>query len=291
MTDYYVGYSKMSGPTFSFGLEKETKIGYTVQKTVTEGFMNIAVITGASSGMGRDFVKAIDKAYALDELWVIARRAERLESLKSECKTPIRTLCWDLSAPENLHAYKSLLETEQPKIRLLVNAAGYGLFGACEEMDVDNQLGIVALNDSALSAMCLTSLPYMERGDAIVNLGSNSSWQPVPYMTVYAASKAYVLSFSRALGRELKSKGVHVMCVCPGWIKTEFFDRAKHDDTIRYFDRWYTSEQVVERAMKDLKKKKTVSILGLPVRMQVRLVKLLPVNMVMNTWCRQQGKE
>ena len=253
--------------------------------------MNIAVITGASSGMGRDFAKVIDKAYELDELWVIARRAERLESLKSECQTPIRAFCRDLSAPESLHAYKALLETERPNIRLLVNAAGYGLFGACEEMDVDNQLGIVTLNDSALSAMCLISLPYMQRGDAIINLGSNSSWQPVPYMTVYAASKAYVLSFSRALGRELRSKGVHVMCVCPGWIKTEFFDRAKHDDTIRYFDRWYTSEQVVERAMKDLKKKKTVSILGLPVRMQVRLVKLLPVNMVMNTWCKQQGKE
>lgn len=253
--------------------------------------MNIAVITGASSGMGREFVKTIDKAYELDELWVIARRAERLESLQSECRTRIRTLIWDLSAPENLHAYKTLLETEKPNIRLLVNAAGYGLFGAAGDLDVDNQLGIVALNDSALSAMCLYSLPYMRRGDAIINLGSNSSWQPVPYMTVYAASKAYVLSFSRALGRELKPKGIHVMCVCPGWIKTEFFDRAKHDDTINYFDRWYTAEQVVERAMKDLKKKKAVSILGLPVRMQVRLVKLLPVSMVMNTWCRQQGKD
>ena len=253
--------------------------------------MKIAVITGASSGMGREFVKVIDKAFDLDELWVIARRAERLESLKSECRTPVRALGWDLSAPENQHAYKALLEAEKPEIRILVNAAGYGLFGAAEDLDVENQLGIVALNDTALSAICLYSLPYMQSGDAIVNLGSNSSWQPVPYMTVYAASKAYVLSFSRALGRELKSRGIHVMCVCPGWIQTEFFDRAKHDDTIRYIDRWYTAEQVVERAMKDLKKKKTVSILGFPVRMQVRLVKLLPVKLVMNTWCRQQGKE
>ena len=252
--------------------------------------MKIAIVTGASSGMGREFAKAVDKTYDLDELWVVARRAERLESLKDECRTPIRTLAWDLSAPENLRAYKTLLEEEKPEIRILVNAAGYGLFGTAEDLDVDNQLGIVTLNDAALSAICLYSLPYMQSGDAIINLGSNSSWQPVPYMTVYAASKAYVLSFSRALGRELKSRGIHVMCVCPGWIKTEFFDRAKHDDTIRYFDRWYTSEQVVERAMKDLKKKKTVSIKGFPVRMQVRLVKHLPVNMVMNTWCKQQGK-
>jgi len=253
--------------------------------------MKIAIVTGASSGMGREFAKAVDKTYDLDELWVVARRAERLESLKDECRTPIRTLAWDLSAPENLRAYKTLLEEEKPEIRILVNAAGYGLFGTAEDLDVDNQLGIVTLNDAALSAICLYSLPYMQSGDAIINLGSNSSWQPVPYMTVYAASKAYVLSFSRALGRELKSRGIHVMCVCPGWIKTEFFDRAKHDDTIRYFDRWYTSEQVVERAMKDLKKKKTVSIKGFPVRMQVRLVKHLPVSLVMNTWCKQQGKD
>ncbi len=252
--------------------------------------MKIAVITGASSGMGREFAKAVDRAFDLDELWVIARRAERLEALRSECRTPVRALPWDLSAPENLHAYKALLEQEKPEIRVLVNAAGYGLFGEAETLDVENQLGIVALNDTALSAMCLCSLPYMERGDAIINLGSNSSWQPVPYMTVYAASKAYVLSFSRALGRELKPRGIHVLCVCPGWIKTEFFDRAKHDDTVSYFDRWYTASEVVEHAMKDLKKKKAVSILGLPVRMQVRLVKLLPVSLVMNTWCRQQKK-
>ncbi|MDD7601669.1 MAG: hypothetical protein PUK54_03535, partial [Firmicutes bacterium] len=82
----------------------------------------------------------------------------------------------------------------------------------------------------------------------------------------------------------------HVMAVAPGWIKTEFFDHAVHDDTIKYYDRYYTAEQVIERAMKDLRKKKPVSILGLPVRMQVRLVKHLPVSLVMKTWCRQQGK-
>ena len=81
------------------------------------------------------------------------------------------------------------------------------------------------------------------------------------------------------------------MCVCPGWIKTEFMDTAVRDDTIKYYDRWYTPDQVSHRAMKDLKKNKQVSILGFPVRMQVRLVKFAPVNFIMNTWCRQQGKE
>ncbi len=253
--------------------------------------MKIAVVTGASSGMGREFVLAIDRDYALDELWVIARREDRLAQLRSECRTAVRVLPWDLTDPENLVLFKKLLETEQPQIHLLVNAAGYGLFGTFGEMELENQLGIIDLNDKALTAMCLLSLPYMQQGDSIVNLGSNSSWQPVPYLTVYAASKAYVLSFSRALGRELKSSGIHVMCVCPGWIRTEFMDRAVHDDTISYYDRWYTARQVIDQAMKDLKKKKKVSILGAPVRRQVRLVKHLPVDLVMNTWCRQQKKD
>ena len=253
--------------------------------------MNIAVVTGASSGMGREFVTAIDKEYELDELWVIARREDRLQELQGACRAKVRPLAWDLSDTANFEVYKQLLEAEKPRIRILVNAAGYGLFGTFEDMDLEGQLGIVDLNDKALTAMCLLSLPYMEKGDSIVNLGSNSSWQPVPFLNVYAASKAYVLSFSRGLGRELKPRGVHVMCVCPGWIRTEFMDRAVHDDTIRYYDRWYTPQQVIEQAMKDLKKKKKVSILGAPVRRQVRLVKFLPTDVVMDTWCRQQGKE
>ena len=253
--------------------------------------MNIAVITGASSGMGREFVYAVDREYELDELWVVARRKERLEELQEKCRAKVRPLAWDLADPASFDSFRSLLEAEKPHIRVLVNAAGYGLFGTFEEMGLEEQLGIVDVNDKALTAMCLLSLPYMEKGDAIVNLGSNSSHQPVPFLNVYAASKAYVLSFSRGLGRELKPRGVHVMCVCPGWIKTEFMDTAVRDDTIKYYDRWYTPQQVIEQAMKDLKKKKKVSILGALVRRQVRLVKFLPVDVVMDTWCRQQGKE
>ena len=172
----------------------------------------------------------------------------------------------------------------------MFNAAGFGLFGTFTEMDLDRQLDIIDLNDGALTAMCHMSIPYMPESSHIINLASNSSWQPVPYINVYGASKAYVMSFSRALGVELKKQGIHVMAVAPGWIKTEFFDHAVHDDTIKYYDRYYTAEQVIERAMKDLRKKKTVSILGFPVRMQVRAVKLLPVSLIMKIWCRQQRK-
>ena len=253
--------------------------------------MKIAVITGASSGIGREFVYAVDKNYSFDEIWVIARRAERLEELKEKCRNPIRPVALDLAADADLKAYAELLEKEKPEIALLVNAAGCGVFGPFEEKELDALLHSARLNALSLTAMCHLSLPCMKSGSAIINMGSNSSWQPVPYQAVYGASKSYVLSLSRAIGRELRPRGVHVMCVCPGWIKTEFQQHAKHDEYIRYVDRWYGPEEVAAQAMEDLEKKKTVSILGAPVRRQVALVKHLPVDMVMDIWCKQQGFE
>lgn len=253
--------------------------------------MRIAIVTGASSGIGRELLLAIDKEQELDEIWAIARRSDRLEELKEKCRNVIRPIPLDLGDLGQIDHIQRLLEEEKPQVHLLVNAAGCGVFGPFEEKDLKKQLASAQLNSLALTAMCHVCLPYMTNGDSIVNMGSNSSWQPVPYQTVYGASKSYVLSFSRALGRELKHRGVHVMVVCPGWIKTEFQAVAKHDEYIRYVDRWYEAWEVAQQAMKDLQKKKTVSILGAPVRNQVRLVKHLPVDLVMKIWCRQQGIE
>lgn len=253
--------------------------------------MRVAVVTGASAGIGREFVYAIDKQENLDEIWVIARRADRLEELKDKCRTPVRPIVLDLSELRALDDYKAILESERPEIAILVNAAGFGVFGPFAEKDLQKQLSSATVNSLALTGMCHISLPYMKKGDCIINMGSNSSWQPVPYQAVYGASKSYVLNFSRALCRELKPKGIHVLCVCPGWIKTEFQQVAHHDEYIRFVDRWYGPEEVVAQAMSDLKKKKMVSILGHLVRRQVRLVKFLPVKFVMDTWCRQQGFE
>ena len=251
--------------------------------------MRIAVITGASAGIGREFVLAIDRQEQLDEIWVIARRTDRLEALKEMCRTPIRPIPLDLSDLQSIERYRAVLEREKPEIGILVNAAGFGVFGPFAEKDLEKQLSSVTVNSLALTGMCHISIPYMKHGDSIINMGSNSAWQPVPYQTVYGASKSYVLNFSRALWRELKPKGIRVMCVCPGWIRTEFQQVAHHDEYVKYVDIWYEPQEVAEQAMKDLRKGKIVSILGHPVRRQVRLVKFLPVKFVMDTWCRQQG--
>lgn len=252
--------------------------------------MKIAVITGASSGMGREFVYALDNEQTFDEIWVIARREQRLLELQEKCRAKIRPLVLDLQDRESLSRYRELLQQEQPEIAVLVNAAGFGFFGVFTEMDMERQLDSIDINDRALTGMCYLSIPYMKPGSEIYNLGSMSSWQPVPYINVYGATKAYVLSFSRALGVELKSRGIKVMAVCPGWIKTEFIDLARQDNSVNYFNRYYTPEQVIAKALKDMKKGKTTSVLGIPEQLQVLLVKFLPVKLVMKVWCKQQGK-
>ena len=250
----------------------------------------IAVVTGASSGMGREFVRQLDGAEKFDEIWAIARRADRLADLGEGLRASLRPLSLDLTEAGAGETYAALLEAEQPEAAVLVNAAGYGVFGAFTERDLENQLGIIELNDKALVRMTALTLPYMGRGGRIYQMGSLSSFQPVPYINVYGASKAFVLSFSRSLNVELAPRGIRVMAVCPGWVRTEFFDRAVSDDTIRYYDRWYTPQQVVTRALRDMGRGKDVSVCGFPVRSQVRLVKLLPHKLVMQIWCRQQGQ-
>lgn len=254
--------------------------------------MKIAVFTGASSGMGREFVRRIDAEEEFDEVWLIARRRERLEELSRSLRAKAKILPLDLSDRAALREYRALLEAEQPEVAVLVNAAGFGLFGKFTEMDLDRQLDMIELNERALVAMTYFTLPYMAEGGRIYQLGSLSAFQPVPYINVYGATKAFVLSFSRALACELRheGRGIRVMAVCPGWVKTEFFDTAVKDDTIVYYNRFYTPEQVVSRALADMKKGREVSVCGAQIRAQVLLTKLMPHRAVMAIWCRQQKK-
>lgn len=250
----------------------------------------IAVITGASSGMGKEFVLKLDASQTFDEIWVIARRKERLEALAGQVKARLVTLALDLTDREDIRQYEKKLSDEKPDVRVLVNASGFGSFKVFTELTLDEQLRMIDLNDKALVAMTYLTLPFMTAESCIYQIGSLSSFQPVPYINVYGATKAFVLSFSRALNVELKHRGIRVMAVCPGWVKTEFFNHAVTDDTITYYNRYYTPQQVVRRALSDMKKGRDVSICGFPVRAQVLATKLLPHRLVMRIWCRQQGK-
>lgn len=253
--------------------------------------MKIAVITGASSGMGREFVKQLEGQEQFDEIWVIARRKERLLELADEIKTPIRALAMDLTSNSAIDEYKALLEAEKPEVAVLVNAGGYGKFGAFLDIPLEEQLGMIDLNSKALVAMTYVTLPFMKKGGRVYQIDSLSSFQPVPYIGVYGATKAFVLSFTRAVNAEIKKTGIKMIAVCPGWVKTEFFDRAVTDESvITYYNKFFTSEEVVARAIRDMKKGKDVSVCGFSIRVQVLLTKLIPHTWVMKIWLKQQGK-
>ena len=186
----------------------------------------IAVVTGASSGMGREFVLQLSQYVEVDEIWVIARRQAALDSLKEESSIPVRSVVLDLLDSNSFAQFAKLLEEEKPDVKLLVNAAGFGKFGAYHKVPVADELRMIDLNCKALVLMTRLCIPYMTEGSHILQLDSLSAFQPVPYIATYGATKAFVLSYSRAMNQELKHKGIRVMAMNPAWVKTEFFDHA-----------------------------------------------------------------
>ena len=253
--------------------------------------MNIAIVTGASSGMGREFVLQLSGYVRVDEIWAIARREIALEELKSQVSVPVRPIALDLLKAESFDAFRGLLEKEKPNVRLLVNAAGFGKFGDFQRVSLEDDCKMIDLNCKALVMMTRMTLPYMAAGSHILQLDSLSAFQPVPYITTYGATKSFVLSYSRAINRELKHQGVRVMAMNPGWVKTEFFNHAfqTNQSEVQYFDRLYEAKDVVRTGLKDLyRTKKDYSVHGLPVKIQVLLVKLVPHRFVMDIWQNQQ---
>ena len=256
--------------------------------------MNIAIVTGASSGMGREFVLQLSQYVKVDEIWAIARRTDALESLKKEVNVPVRPISLDLCEKSSFDTMAKLLEEDKPNVKLLVNAAGFGKFGAYHKVSLEDESRMIDLNCKAVVLMTRLVLPYMASGSHILQLDSLSAFQPVPYITTYGATKAFVLSYCRSMNRELKSKGVRMMAMNPGWVKTEFFNHAfqtNADGEVKYFDRLYEAKDCVATGLKDLyRSKKDYSVHGLPVKLQVLAVKFVPHSIVMNIWLNQQKK-
>ncbi len=250
--------------------------------------MKIAVVTGASSGMGRDFVTALDINDTYDEIWVIARREEKLRELCGQTRATIRVTALDLTDESALKTYAEMLADIKPEVAVLVNAAGFGKFNYFTDVPLPAYESMVELNVKALMSMTYLTLPYMRAGAEIYMLGSMSAFQPVPYINIYGATKAFVVSFSRALNRELKQRGIKVMAVCPLWVKTEFFDTAVSDDSVTYYNSYCESADVVRQAVNDMRRGKDVSVYGLTAKFQRFMCKLLPHRLIMEIWMKQQ---
>jgi short-subunit dehydrogenase len=189
--------------------------------------MNIAIVTGASSGLGSEFVKQISQESSLQEIWVIARRKEKLEALSHEIVLPLKILPLSLADPNSFKEIEKQLEEEHPHIAWLINNAGTGWIGPFSAMEKGKAASMISLNCMAPVSLIDLCLPYMNRGSHILNVCSVAGFLPLPGLAVYSATKSFLLRFSRALREELKTKGISVTALCPYWIQdTEFIQRS-----------------------------------------------------------------
>ena len=247
--------------------------------------MKIAVVTGASSGLGREMARQLgDRFGALKEIWIIAIREERLKALAEEMTVPVRILPLDLTEKSSLEILESELRKENPEVVFLVNASGYGKIGPVEQLSLEEETGMVALNCQALCAVTRLVLPYMAKNGRIIQFASAAAFLPQPGFAVYAATKSFVLSYSRALNSELKPRGICVTAVCPGPVKTEFFDIAETTGTIPLYKRLVMArpEKVAALALRESMMGKTVSVYGPLMKAFFLLSKILPHSLLLS---------
>lgn len=241
--------------------------------------MKIAVITGASSGMGREAARQIaDRFSGIKEVWLIARRMERMEELEKTLPIPARCFSIDLTDPSQIKILENELALRKPDVKILVNAAGFGKIGAVGKLPMDNETGMIRLNCEALCAVTHAVLPYMSENSRILQFASAASFLPQPGFAIYAATKAFVLSYSRALREELRPRLIGVTAVCPGPVKTEFFDIAESTGKIPLYKRLVMADprKVVKLAMRDSMAGKSVSVYGFLMKIFFLLCKILP---------------
>ena len=188
--------------------------------------MKIAVVTGASSGLGTEYCKAIDKLELVDEIWLIARREDRLNDLSKKLHTKSKILAFDITDQKGIELYENELKSYNAEVEFLINNAGFGRLNKFYDITTKDNAAMVRLNCEALTVMTGVTLPYIKKGGHILNTCSIAAFAPNTRLAVYSSTKAYVMSLSLALNDELKEKCITVTAVCPGPMDTEFLPVA-----------------------------------------------------------------
>ncbi|MGP1455449.1 MAG: SDR family NAD(P)-dependent oxidoreductase [Treponema sp.] len=244
----------------------------------------IAIITGASAGMGYDFALMLHSFFTVDELWLLARRKDRLTAIaaeiaKQEAAPVVRVEPMDIAGKTGIKNFAAMLEAEKAVcddfvITLLVNNAGFGTYGPFEETELEREIDMIELNCVALTGFCGAVLPFMAAGSVIINTASLASFMPLGNFAVYGATKAFVLSFSIALAAELKDKGIRVCALCPGSVSTEFANVAS-GGVRKEVLHGLSSRMVVMHCLKNAVKGKRIIIMTLKWKITAFLSRLL----------------
>lgn len=249
--------------------------------------MSIAIITGASSGIGAEFARGLSDS--VDELWLVARRREKMEKLGEEINKKYKVIVADLSTEEGINSLKEEIKREKPSVKFLVNGAGFGDFGGFDELSEEVIVKMIDLNVKALVTITHFVVPYMERGGRIIQLGSGSCFTPLPYFNVYASTKSFVLHYTKALNYEIKKYGVRATCFCPGWVATEFIGKATADSGVTRprddaFRPLLDCKKVVKGCITASKRGRSMYVTGWFTKLQHVLFKLVPDGILTRTW-------
>lgn len=242
----------------------------------------IAIITGASGGIGREFT-ALMLEESIDEIWAIARNQEKLDILKKELGDKVVTISKDLTKLSELQEIGDMLHKVNPIVAYLVNNAGIAKMGSYKDFTIDEINNTVNLNCMAPVILSTLCIPYMIKGSRILNISSASAFFPLPYLNLYAASKAFERSYSRSLNAELKGSGITATAVCPSWVDTDLLPKEVNGKPITYRG-IVAPKKVAIKALVDAKRGKDMSVCTMYVKFEHLLSKLFPGRMAMNTW-------
>ena len=250
----------------------------------------IAIITGASSGLGREFVKILKERSEIDEIWAIARHQDKLDKLKKQMGKKIRPISMDIADLTRIEELGTMLAENEIEVRYLINNAGYAKFCSYGDLSVTESVDMINVNISGVVAMGLVCIPYMPRGSHIINIASQAAFQPLPYQNLYSSTKAFVRNYTRALNVELKDRGITATAVCPGWLKTRLYDRANIGaaKATRRFCGMTTPDKVARKAVADADSGRDISIYSFYVNFCHIGAKLLPQRVMMKLWLWQQ---
>lgn len=226
--------------------------------------MQIAIVTGASSGLGREYCLLLN-AENLDEIWLIARRENLLRSLAEEIHTRTKIFPCDLLNDEHIQKFFDALELEKPDVKFFINSAGFGKIGGASDIELDDLRKMIDLNCKSAVILTQKIIPFMSAGSHILQICSCSAFQPIPYLNVYAATKSFLLSYSRALAVELAPKKIFVSAICPYRIKdTEFISVAQDTKNSSYIKNFPFAGTAKEIAIKSFRAAKSGAIVITP---------------------------